>query len=326
MRRRDFLGVTTAVLAGWPGALQAQQRTPPVIGFLNSGSLAGYRNLLISFRKGLAEQGFVEGQNLVIEYGFAEGDFERLPQLAADLIKRGASIMVTGGIGSALGARKASATIPLVFMAGDDPVKFGLVASLNRPGGTATGIAWLTSEIFTKRLAILRELVPAAKTIGALINPRSPEVEPQVQEIEASAKSIGQSLEFVRASSDVDFDMAFASLAQRGAGALIVSNDAFFNSMRERIVGLAAKYRMPAIYDRREYTLAGGLISYGTSYAAAYRELGLYAAKVLKGTPPADMPIEQATKFEMVINLKTAASLGLDIPPQALALADEVIE
>ena len=326
MRRRDFLGLAAVPLAGRPSASWAQQRAPQIVGFLHSGTLNSYRNLLISFRKGLAEGGFVEGQNLVIEYGFAEGQFERLPQLANDLIKRGASVMATGGIGSALGARKANATIPLVFLAGDDPVKFGLVASLNRPGGAATGIAWLTSQIFTKRLAIIRDLMPAVAVIGFLFNPKSPEAEPQLREIEAAAKSIGQPLALVQASGEPDFDKAFALLDQRRAGALIVSNDAFFNSKRERLAALAGQRRLPTIYDRREYVLAGGLISYGTSYAAAYRELGLYAAKVLKGTPPADIPIEQATKFEMVINLKTAAALQLEIPARVLALADEVIE
>ncbi len=297
-----------------------------MIGFLNSGALGGYRNLLISFRKGLAEFGFVEGQNLVIEYRWAEGRFDRLPELAAELLARGAAVIVTGGIGSALGARKASATIPLVFLAGDDPVKFGLIASLNRPGGNATGLAWLTSEIFSKRLEIAHELVPNAQAIGVLVNPKSPEAPPQVKEIEVAAQTLRLPLHIAHISADADFDTAFAALVEKKAQVLVVSNDAFFNGRRERITVLAAHHRIPAIYDRREYITAGGLISYGTSYAAAYRELGLYAGKILKGTKPADLPVEQATKFELVINLKTAETLGLEIPPKVLALADEVIE
>jgi putative ABC transport system substrate-binding protein len=323
--RRRFISAL-GVAATWPLAARAQQPGMPVIGFLNSGAINGYRNLLIAFRKGLADLGIVEGQNVVIEYRWAEGHFDRLPELATDLLQHGASVIVTGGIGSALGARKASTTIPLVFLAGDDPVKFGLVASLNRPGGAATGIAWLTSELFTKRLEIMRELVPTATLIGVLINPKSPEVEPQVKEIETAAQTLRQPLHTVNASTEPDFDTAFAALAERRAGALIVSNDAFFNGMRELIIALAAQHRIPAIYDRREYTAAGGLISYGTSYSAAYRELGAYAGKILKGTKPADLPIEQATKFEMVINLLTAKTLGIEVPPKLLALADEVIE
>jgi putative ABC transport system substrate-binding protein len=303
--------------------LRAQQPAMPLIGFLHSGSISGYRNLLISFRRGLAETGFVEGRTLAIEYRWAEGHFDRLPDLATDLIRRGAAVIVTGGIGSALGARAASATIPLVFLAG---VKFGLVASLNRPGGTATGVAWLTSELFAKRLGILRELTAAAQIIGVLVNPISPEVAPQLEEIEAAAKTVRQTLQLAEASDEAGIGAAFATLAERRTRALIVSNDAFFNSRRERIVALAAQHRLPTIYDRREYAAVGGLISYGTSYGAAYRELGVYTGKILAGTKPADLPIEQATQFELVINLKTADALGLEIPPNLLALADEVIE
>jgi putative ABC transport system substrate-binding protein len=326
VRRRDVIALLGAAAAAWPCIARAQQPATPVIGFLNSGSIGGYRNLLIALRKGLADTGFTDGQNLVIEYRWADGRFERLPELANELIARGAAVIVTGGIGSALGVRKASPTIPLVFLAGDDPVKFGLVASLNRPGGTATGVAWLTSELFAKRLEFLRVLVPRPSLIGVLINPNSPEVEPQIKEIETAARTIGQAIHTVKASGDGDFDAAFTSLAERAADGLIVSNDAFFNGRRERIIALAAQRRIPTIYDRREYTTAGGLISYGTSYSAAYRALGVYAGKILKGTKPSELPVEQATKFELVINLKTAATLGLDIPPKLLALADEVVE
>jgi putative tryptophan/tyrosine transport system substrate-binding protein len=329
MRRRGFLtllGGAAASSVSWPRATRAQQSAVPLVGFVNSGALAGYRNLLIAFRKGLVETGFVEGQNLAIEYRWAEGRFELLPELAADLVQRGAAVIVTGGIGSALGVRKASATIPLVFLAGDDPVKYGLVASLNRPGGMATGVAWLTSEIFAKRLDLVRALLPQARAIGVLVNPKSPEVAPQLGEIEAAARTLGRPLRIGEASSDAEFGPAFASLVASGVDALVVSNDAFFNGRRERIIALAEQHRLPTLYDRREYTVAGGLMSYGTSYAAAYREIGLYAGRILKGTQPADLPIEQATRFELVINLKTASALGLSIPDRLLALADEVIE
>jgi putative ABC transport system substrate-binding protein len=325
MRRREFIAWLGGA-AAWPRAVRAQQPALPTIGFLHSGAIDGYRNLLIAMRKGLADAGFVDGQNLTIKYRWAEGRFERLPELARDLIDRGARIIITGGIGSALGVRKASATIPVVFLAGDDPVKFGLVESLNRPGGAATGIAWLTSEMFTKRLEILRDLLPQPRLIGILINPESPEAEPQMSEIETRAHAIGQAIHTVRASRDADFEAAFKSLTAQAADGLIVSNDAFFNGRRERIIALAAERRIPAIYDRREYVSAGGLISYGTSYAAAYRLLGLYGGKILAGAKPSDLPVEQASTFELVINLKTAGVLNLDIPRKILTLADEVIE
>jgi ABC-type uncharacterized transport system substrate-binding protein len=326
VKRREFIALFGSAAAAWPDIARAQQSQMPVIGFLNSGAISGYRNLLIAFRKGLADVGFVDGQNIVIDYRWAEGHFDRLPALATELISRGASVIVTGGIGSALGVRTASATIPLVFLAGDDPVKFGLVASLGRPGGMATGVAWLTSELFTKRLDLVRELIPTAALIGVLINPKSPEFAPQLQEIETAARTVGQTLHIANVSSAPEFDAAFAAFAERRIGGLIVSNDAFFNGMRESIIALASRHRIPAIYDRREYTAAGGLFSYGTSYSAAYREIGVYTGKILKGTKPADLPVEQATKFELVINLLTAKALDLEIPAKLLALADEVIE
>ena len=326
MKRREFITRVGGTAVAWPLAVRAQQPAMPVIGFLSSTSPGGYQNPLIAFRKGLAEFGYSEGRNIVVEYRWAEGHFDQLPALAADLLQRTPAVIVTTGISSALAARAASATTALVFLAGDDPVKFGLVASLSRPGGTATGVAWLTSELFTKRLELVRELVPATALIGALINPKSPEAPPQLKEIETAAQVTGRSLHIADASSETDFDAAFGVLAERRAKALIVSNDPFFNSVRERIIALAARHRIPVIYDRREYTLAGGLMSYGTSYSAAYRELGVYTGKILKGTKPADLPVEQATKFELVINLKTAKALGLEFPARLLALADEVIE
>jgi len=324
--RREFITLLGGAAAAWPLGARAEQPAIPIVGFLSSTSPVGYQNALIAFRKGLSEFGYNEGGNVLVEYRWAEGQFDRLPALAADLLQRDPTVIVATGISSALGARAASTTTPLVFLAGDDPVKFGLVASLNRPGSTATGVAWLTSELFTKRLELVRELVPATALIGVLINPQSPEAPPQLKEIETAAQVIGQPLHVADASRETDFDAAFGALAERRADVLIVSNDPFFNSMRERIVTLAARHRIPVIYDRREYTIAGGLMSYGTSYSAAYRELGVYTGKILKGTKPADLPVEQATKFELVINLKTAKALGLEIPAKLLALADEVIE
>src|SRR5262249_42356104 len=324
MRRREFITLLAGAATVWPLAARAQPAMPAV-GFLFSGSLSGYRNLLIAFRKGLAELGYVEGQNVAIEYRWAEGHFDRLPALAADLVQRGAAVIVTAGISSALGVRAVSKTVPLVFLAGDDPVKFGLVASLNRPGGTATGVAWLTSELFAKRLQITRELVSAA-VIGILVNPKSPELAPQLEEIEAAASKLGQDIQIVNASIDPDFDHAFATLVERRAGALIVTNDPFFNSGRERIVALAARHRIPAIYDRREYAVIGGLVSYGTSYAAAYRQIGIYTGKILSGANPADLPIEQAAKFGLVINLRTANALGLTVPNRPVTIPGEGTE
>jgi putative ABC transport system substrate-binding protein len=324
MRRREFLRVLGGA-AAWPVTVRAQQAMP-IVGYLSSGGLSGYRNLLILFRNGLAEQGYVEGRNVAIEYRWAEGRFDKLPELAGDLISRGPTVIVTAGIGSALAVQKASATVPLVFLAGDNPVKFGLVTSLSRPGGAATGVAWLTSELFTKRLELMRELVPTPGVMGVLINPNSPEIKPQLEEIEAAAAKIGQPMAVVQASGEGDFDAAFATLVERRAGKLIVSNDAYFNTIRERIVARATRHRIATIYDRREWITAGGLLSYGTSYSAAYRELGVYTGKILHGAKPADLPVEQATKFELVINLNAATAIGLTIPEAFLLRADEVIE
>jgi putative ABC transport system substrate-binding protein len=329
VNRRELIsllgGAAAVSLPSWPLPAHAQQPVP-LVGFLTSGGQRGYLDFLASFRQGLAELGFVDGQNVALEYRFAEGHFERLPALANDLIARRVAILVTSGIGSALPARTASATTPLLFLAGDDPVKAGLVASLGRPGGNATGMAWLTSVLLAKRLEIARELVPADALIGVLINPTSPEFEPQLRDIESAARVLGQQIRVVNASTADDFDTAFAALAHQQAKALVVSNDAFFNTERDRIVALAARHRLPSVYDRREYAAAGGLITYGTPYPFAYRELGRYAGRILKGAKPADLPVQQPTRFELVINLKTVKALGLAVPRMLLALADEVIE
>jgi putative ABC transport system substrate-binding protein len=302
------------------------QQAMPVIGTIASRLAEPYAPLLTAFRDGLAQSGFVDGRNVRIESFWANGRFDRLPALAADLVQRRPAIIFGLGIGSALAAKTAAPSTPLLFLAGDDPVKFGLVKSLNRPGGLATGLAWLTSTLLAKRLQLARELVPDASLIDILVNPKSPEVEPQISDAENTARGANQQIKLVNASSEVEIEAAFASVAEQHAGALLVSNDAFFSSQRDQITALAARHRVPTIYDRREYAAAGGLISYGTHYPLAYRELGVYAAKILRGANPADLPVEQPTKFELVINLKAAKALGLKIPPTILALSDEVIE
>ena len=328
MKRRQFISLLGGAVASPALAplVARAQKTPAVIGTIASGLAEPYAPLIAAFRDGLGQSGFVDGQNVRIESRWADGHFDRLPALAADLVQHRAAVIFGLGIGSALAAKAAAPDTPLLFLAGDDPVKFGLVKSLNRPGGQATGVAWLTSTLLAKRLQLARELIPGADLIDVLVNPKSPEVEPQVKDAESAARAAKQRIKMVNASSESEIEAAFASIAQQRAGALVVSNDAFFSSQRNQIVALAARHRVPTIYDRREYVAAGGLISYGTHYPVAYRELGVYAAKILKGAKPADMPVEQPTKFELVINLKAAKSLGITIPPTMLALSDEVIE
>jgi putative ABC transport system substrate-binding protein len=284
---------------------------------LNSGT---------GFRKGLSETGFAENQNVSIEYRWAEGRYERLPQLAADLVNRKVAVIVAAYFPSAVAAKAATTTIPIVFLAADDPVKFGLVTSLSRPGGNATGLNLLTSELTTKRLELIRDLVPTASVVAVLVNPRSPESEPQSRDIERAAGAVGQQIRILNASSDQDIDAAFATLVKPRDAALLVTNDALFSSSRDQIVALVASRAIPTIYDRRAYADAGGLMSYGTHYLDGHRRLGIYTAKILNGAKPADLPVEQSTKFELVINSKTAKSLGLEVRASLLALADEVIE
>jgi putative ABC transport system substrate-binding protein len=327
MKRRDFiagLGVTAA----WPLAARAQQPALPVIGFLNSASPGGpFAPLLAAFQQGLKDGGYVEGQNVAIEYRWAEGRYDRLPTLAADLVRRQVRVIAaTGGTASALAAKAATATIPVVFVAGADPVGEGLVASFSRPGGNVTGVSTYSAELEQKRVQWLHELMPEAGKIATLINPASPlDIKMTMTDMEAATRA-GLQMLTIKAQTESDFEPAFAQVVRQGAQALLVSADPFFNSRRIQIVALAARYALPAAYPWREYTEAGGLMSYGTSLAALYRQVGQYVSRVLKGDKPADLPVQNPNKFELLINLKTAKTLGLAIPPSVLAVADEVIE
>jgi putative ABC transport system substrate-binding protein len=326
MQRRDFITLLSGATASWPLAVRAQQPAVMRIGFLSSGSPDAYTPLLAAYRNGLAEAGYVEGRNVATEYRWAEGKFDRLPALASDLVRRPVAVIATTGTTSALAAKAATATIPIVFLGGDDPVKFGLVASLNRPGGNATGLNLLTSEMTGKRLELARELVPAAGAVAVLVNLESPEAEPQLRDVQTAARAIGQPINILSASTERDVDAAFVTLVQQKNGAMLITNDAFFIDRSAQIIALAARHAIPTIYDRRAYAAAGGLISYGTHYIDAFRQLGVYTARILNGAKPADLPVEQSTKFELVINIKTAKTLGLDVPAKLIALADELIE
>jgi putative tryptophan/tyrosine transport system substrate-binding protein len=326
MRRRDFIALLGGA-ASWPLTAGAQQPAMPVIAFLGSGSSdVVMAPRLRAFRQSLKDMGYVEGENVAIEFRWAGGQYDQLPALAAELVRRGAAVIVTTGLGSALAAKAATTTIPLVFVGADNPVQFGLVASLNRPGGNATGLNLLTSELTAKRLELVRQLLPRTAMVAIVINPNSPEVAPQLADVQSASRAVGQPIVVLNASNESDFDNAFASLVQHGADALLVTNDAFLFNRRDQVVALAARNAVPTIYDRREYAAAGGLISYGPNYVDAYRQAGIYAGRILKGEKPGDLPVIQSTKFELVINLKTAKALGLQIPDRVLALADEVIE
>ena len=300
----------------------------PVIAFLGSGSFdVVMAPRLRAFRQSLKDMGYVDGENVAIEFRWARGQYDQLPALAAELVQGGVAVIITTGLGSALAAKAATTTIPLVFVGADNPVQFGLVASLNRPGGNATGLNLLTSELTAKRLEIVRQLLPRMAMVAVVINPNSPEVTPQLADVQSASRAVGQPILILNASNESDFDTAFAALVQHGADALLVTNDAFLFNRRDQIVAMAARNAVPTIYDRREYAAAGGLISYGANYVDAYRrQAGVYTGRILKGEKPGDLPVIQSTKFELVINLKTAKALGLQIPDRVLALADEVIE
>ncbi len=325
MRRRDFITLIGSTVAVWPLAAHAQQPTMPVIGFLRSTSLAPFENLIPAFGQGLKESGFVEGQNVAIEYRYADNQRERLPALVADLIRRPVAVIVVNA-GAAFAAKAATRTVPIVFAVGDDPVKSGLVASLNRPGGNITGVSWLGALVGTKRLEFLHQVVPKATKIAMLVEPNRPETEPERKDVQAAAQAIGLQLIIIDVSNDREIETAFDTFAQRGTDALFVGAGAFLGSKGERIVALAARYALPAIYQVRQGVEAGGLMSYGPSLSNAYRQAGVYAGRILKGEKPADLPVIQSTKFEFVINLKTAKALGLDVPMIIQMTADEVIQ
>jgi putative tryptophan/tyrosine transport system substrate-binding protein len=325
MRRREFLGVLGGAAAVWPLPARAQQPAMPVVGFLRSTSLADATHLVTAFRQGLKEADFIEGQNVAIEFRSGEGQNDRLPALVADLIRRPVAVIVGDTI-SALAAKAITSTVPIVFVSGSDPVAQGLVASMNRPGGNVTGVSFFGGVLGAKRLELLRQLVPKATTIAMLVSPDAPTTDAERRDVQAAAQTVGQQLIVVDVSSERDIETAFATIGQRAASALLVGAGAFLNSSRERLAALAARHALPTIYVQREAVVAGGLMSYGTSLTNAYRQAGIYAARILKGEKPADLPVVQPTKFEFVLNLKTAKTLGLEIPDRLLALADEAIE
>jgi ABC-type uncharacterized transport system substrate-binding protein len=326
MRRREFITLLGGAAVSWPVAAHAQQTAMPVIGFLHSGSPELFARNVESFRRGLNETGFVEGGNVAIEYRWARAQYERLPELAADLVRYQVAVIAADGTGAALAAKAATSTIPIVFMVGADPVEVGLVTSLNRPSGNMTGISMFIVSLDAKRVELLRELVPTAATFGLLINPKGPPAELHAKELEAAARIGGQQLIVLRASTDDELGPAFTHLVQRRADALIVVPDPFFDSRRDRLVEMAARHAVPSIYGWREFPAAGGLMSYGIKFADVSRQLGGYVGRLLKGAKPGDLPVEQPTRFELVVNLKTATSLGLTIPTSILLRADEVIE
>jgi putative tryptophan/tyrosine transport system substrate-binding protein len=324
MRRRELITLLGAA-AAWPLAVQAQQPTMPVIGFLRSTSLAFSVPMVAAFRQGLTAAGFNEGQNVAIEYRYADNHPERLPGLVAELIRLPVEVIVAN-VNAALAAKAATTAVPIVFATGSDPIVDGLVASLNRPGGNVTGVSFVSGLLGAKRLDMLRQLVPAAATMAMLVGTDTLEARIERRDVELAAQALGQQLIIAPVSSEGEFDGAFTSIVGRGAKALLVGTGPFLTSNRERIVGLAARHAIPAVYAVREFVVVGGLMSYGASIAEAYRQAGIYAGRVLKGEKPADLPVMQSTKFELVINLKTAKALGLDVPTTLLAAADEVIE
>ncbi len=319
--RRELIAALGSA-AAWPLAARAQQPGMPVVGFVRNTSPDA--RLMDAFRRGLNEVGYVDGQNVTIEFHWTEDD--RLPAIVADLVRRQVSVIATGGQPASLAAKAATAAIPIVFATGNDPVRFGLVSSLNRPSGNLTGVSFLIGGLIAKRLELLREIVPTANVIAFLINPNATTAEPFTKEAQAAASSLGLQLVVLDAGSKRDFEMAFATLVQRRVGALLIQPDALFTGQRDQLIALAARHAVPTMYHLREAVEAGGLVSYGTSFADAYRQAGRYAGRILKGEKPADLPVIQSTKFELVINLKTAKALGLDIPLKLHAFADEVIE
>jgi ABC-type uncharacterized transport system substrate-binding protein len=326
MRRRKFVKIIVGAVAAWPLASRAQQPAMPVIGFMNDGTPKENEYLRAPFQQGVNETGYIEGQNVTIEYHWAEGHADRLPGLAADLVRRRVSVIAATSTPAALAAKDATATIPIVFETAGDPIKLSLVANLNRPGRNVTGITQLSSELVAKRLGLLHDLIPTATTIGLLVNPTDPRTETQTREMQEAAQALGLQIHVLNASTEGEINAAFAILSELRLDALLVGTGTLFSRRREQLATLAARQRVPAIYQYREYVAAGGLISYGTSITDAYRQAGIYAGRILKGEKPDDLPVLRPTKFELVINLKTAKTLGVTIPSGVFAIADEVIE
>jgi len=326
LRRREFITLLGGAAAAWPVAARAQQPRLPVVGFLNSGSPGAFGHFVSAFRQGLGEVGYVEHRNVGIEYRWAEGQVDRLPELARELVRAQVAVICAGGPPSALTAKAATTTIPIVFTSGEDPIKLGLVESYNRPGANVTGVALLVDVLGAKRLGLLREIVPATTLIAILLNPSWPTFETQLNDVEEAARAVGQQIHILRANTEREIDAAFDTAKKVRASAMMVGPSTFFTLRRDQIVGLAARDALPTIYGQREFVTAGGLMSYATNLADAYRQAGVYSGKILSGSRPADLPVVQSSKFELMINLKVAKSLGLTIPPGVLAIADEVIE
>jgi putative ABC transport system substrate-binding protein len=326
LRRREFITLLGSA-AAWPAAARAQQRSMPIIGFLNSLSREGWLAYLATFHQGLKEAGYVDGQNVTIEYRWADGHYDRLPILAADLVRLHVDLIVaTGGNPSAHAAKAATTTTPIVFITAGDPVKEGFVASLNRPGGNMTGVSIITTLLEAKRLELLHDLIPDAVVIAVLLNPNFSEAETQLKVVQTAAERLGQQIRVLNAGSEAEIDRAFAELNQHRTKALLVVSDPFFFGVRDKLIGLAARYAIPTIYFVREFTVEGGLMSYGASLSHTYHQMGVYSGRILKGDKPTDLPVEQPTKFELVLNLKAAKALGLSVPQTLQVAADEVIE
>jgi putative ABC transport system substrate-binding protein len=327
LRRREFITLLGGAAAAWPLVARAQQPAVPVIGFLSTGAPGPFEGMIAAFNRTLTDLGYVAGKTVIVEYRWAEGEYNRLPALAADLVNRRASVIATaGGAPTALAAKNATSTIPIVFIMGDDPVRAGLVASLNRPGGNVTGVSLFLAELLAKRLDLLAELVPPPASIALLVNPANPNAESDKSNGQAAARARGRHFLVVSASSVAEIDAAFVTLAQERVGALLIGTDILFTNQRDQFVALAASHKIPTLHQWRDFVISGGLVSYGTSHTEPYRQAASYAARILKGEKPGDLPVTQPTKFELVINLKTAKGLGLDVPDKLLALADEVIE
>ena len=325
MRRRKFITLIGAA-AAWPLAARSQQAALPMIGFLNGGSPAEYAPMVAAFREGLKELGYVEGQNVAIEFRWAEGKYERLSALGTDLVRRQVAAIAATSTPAAQAAKALTATVPIVFTTGADPVQLGLVASLNRPGGNVTGVSFLVNELTKKQFEVLHQILPKAALIGFLVNPAVAYARSQTTEAQDAARALGRQLFVVTARTESEIDAAFAALVKKLAGGVITISDPFLNSRRDQIVALAARHSLPALYPVRDYVAAGGLMSYGTSIIGAYRQVGVYTGRILKGEKPADLPVMRPTKLDLVINQKTAKALDLTIPPALIALADEVIE